>query len=260
MNTILSRIIDKVREGLEERRRRTPFEEIEARGAMASSPRNFMDAFLRHDGFALFAEIKFASPSAGTIRQGGDPCYFARIYEMGGASAVSVLTEPHFFKGDLSYLDWVKKSISLPILQKDFIVDPYQIYEGRAYGADGILLIAAILDRQELREYVELATRLRMMPLVEIHDEDDLEKISPWSLPLIGINNRNLKTFEVDLATTLRLRMQIPREIRVISESGIKSPQDVKRLRNGGVDGILVGESLMRSPDPISTLKGLLSE
>lgn len=260
MNTILSKIIEKVREGLEARRRWIPLERIEERGAMAPAPRNMMDVFSRNNGFAVFAEIKFASPSAGIIWEGGDPCHFARAYEMGGASVVSVLTEPFFFKGDLAYLEWVKKSISLPILQKDFIIDPYQIYEGRAYGADGILLIASILEQQVLEEFIALVRRLQMIPLVEIHDEDDLEKTSLLSLPLVGVNNRNLKTFEVDLATTLRLRKQIPRETRVISESGIKSPQDVKRLKNAGVDGILVGESLMRSPDPISTLKGLLNE
>lgn len=176
----------------------------------------------------------------------------------GGACAISVLTEAHFFKGNLSDLNRVKEKTILPVLQKDFILDPFQIYEGRASGADAILLIAALLDREELKDFAELVRDLHMIPLVEIHNEKDLEKISTLDLPLIGINNRDLKTFEVDLRTTLRLKGEIHSKTKVISESGIRSSQDVRHLREAGVDGILVGEILMRSSDPASKIRELL--
>ena len=147
----------------------------------------------------------------------------------------------------------------LPVLQKDFILDPFQIYEGRAEGADAVLLIASLLEKAELEDFVELARKLGMFPFVEVHDEDDLEKTRSMNLPLIGINNRNLKTLEVDLKTTLGLRKAIPPETKVISESGIRSSEDVRRLKAAGVDGILVGEILMRSPDPASKIRELLA-
>ena len=152
----------------------------------------------------------------------------------------------------------MKKETTLPVLQKDFVIDPFQIYEARVSGADAILLIASLIDREQLRDFVDLAWSLQIVPWVEIHDEKDLEKTSSLDLPLVGINNRDLKTFEVDLRTTLRLKKKIPSETKVISESGIKSSEDVKVLREAGVDGILVGEILMRSPNPASMIKELL--
>jgi len=221
-------------------------------------PRGFIEAISRHAPMALIAEIKRSSPSAGVIKEDVDLHRIASAYEAGGACAISVLTEAHFFKGDLSSLARVKERTSLPVLQKDFILDPFQIYEGRALGADAILLIASLLDRKELKDFVMLTQNLQMVPLVEIHNESDLEKTSTLDLSLIGINNRDLRTLEVDLRTTLRLRKEIPSGTKVISESGIRSSQDVRFLREAGVDGILVGESLMRSPDPTSKIKELL--
>ncbi|MDI6761961.1 MAG: indole-3-glycerol phosphate synthase TrpC [Thermodesulfobacteriota bacterium] len=254
----LRKIVEKKKEEVEVRKKIFSIREREEGISNLSLPRDLMEAISQHAPMALIAEIKFASPSAGVIKTDGDPRQIASEYESAGASAISVLTEPNFFKGDLSYLGLVKEKTSLPVLQKDFIIDPFQIFEGRAAGADAVLLIAAILDREQLNDFVDLATSLRMVPLVEIHDEDDLEKISTLSLPLIGINNRNLKTFEVDLRTTLRLKKEISSRSKVISESGIKSSHEVRVLREAGVDGILVGEILMRSSDPTSKIKELL--
>ena len=221
-------------------------------------PRSLMDSILNHSPIAVIAEIKRASPSLGPINEDVDIIQLAREYEKGGASAISVLTEANFFKGDLSYLRLIKEEITLPLLQKDFILDPFQIYEGRVSGADAILLIVALLDREELGEFVDLTQSLGMIPLVEIHNEDDLAKLSFLNLPLIGINNRDLKTFEVDLKTTFRLRKEIPCDAKVVSESGIRSSEDVRLLKEAGVNGILVGETLMRSSDPASKIRELL--
>ncbi|MBS3906770.1 MAG: indole-3-glycerol phosphate synthase TrpC [Syntrophaceae bacterium] len=254
----LRKIVEKKREEVEEKKKTFSIREMEEKISNLSPPRNLTEAISQHAPMALIAEIKFASPSAGVIKSDGDPRQIASDYESAGASAISVLTEPNFFKGDLSCLGLVKGKTSLPVLQKDFIIDPFQIFEGRAAGADAVLLIAAILEREQLEDFVALAMELQMTPLVEVHDEDDLEKISNLVLPLIGINNRDLKTFEVDLKTTLRLKGKIPTGPKVISESGIRSSQDVRLLMEAGVNGILVGEILMRSSDPASKIKELL--
>jgi indole-3-glycerol phosphate synthase len=242
------------------RRRKNPSfqKEMEELISCLPPPRDFVGAISHHAPMAVIAEIKHASPSAGIIKEGVDLRKLAFEYEKGGASAVSVLTEPHFFKGEITHLRQVKEMTSLPVLQKDFIIDPFQIYEGRTSGADAVLLIAALLDREQLRDFVNLARSFSMTPLVEIHNEDDLEKIANLDLSLIGVNNRDLRTLQVDLKTTLRLKRKISPEIKVISESGIKSSQDVRLLREAGIDGILVGETLMRSPDPSSKIRELL--
>lgn len=254
----LEKIVEKKKEEVEEKKKIFSIREMEEKISNLSPPRGLTEAISQHAPMALIAEIKFASPSAGVIKTDGDPRQIASEYESAGASAISVLTEPNFFKGDLSYLGLVKGKTSLPVLQKDFIIDPFQIFEGRAAGADAVLLIAAILERGQLKDFVKLTMELQMTPLVEVHDEYDLEKISNLVLPLIGINNRDLKTFEVDLKTTLRLKRRTPPRTKVISESGIKNSGDVRLLREAGVDGILVGEILMRSSDPVSKIKELL--
>jgi indole-3-glycerol phosphate synthase len=255
----LEKIIKMKNEEVQRRKTRARQKEMEETISHLLPPRDFTEAISQHAPMALIAEIKFASPSAGVIRTDGDPRQIASSYESAGASAISVLTETNFFKGDLSYLGLVKEKTSLPVLQKDFIIDPFQISEGRAAGADAVLLIAAILDREQLNDFVDIAISLRMVPLVEIHNEEDLDKISHLVLPLIGINNRDLKSLEVDLRTTLRLRKEISSKSRVISESGIKSSRDVRMLREAGVDGILVGETLMRATNPASKIKELLT-
>ncbi len=254
----LEKIVEIKKDEIQRRKTRSRQKEMEETIAHLPPPRDFMDAISQHAPMALIAEIKRASPSVGMIKEDIDLCWIACEYQTGGACAISVLTEAHFFKGDLSYLHLIKEKTSLPVLQKDFILDPFQIYEGRVSGADAILLIASLLDREQLHDFVGLSQSLGMIPLVEIHNEDDLEKISPLELPLIGINNRDLTTFEVDLRTTLRLKREIPSRTKVISESGIKSSEDVRLLREVGVDGILVGEILMRTSDPASKIRELL--
>jgi indole-3-glycerol phosphate synthase len=255
----LEKIVGVKKAEVRERKSRARQKEMEDHIPFLPAPRNFIEALSRNAPVAVIAEIKRASPSLGTINGDADILQYAREYAKGGAAAVSVLTEAHFFKGNLTFLRMVKEEIPLPVLQKDFILDPFQIYEGRVSGGDAVLLIAAILDREQLIDFVNLAKSLHMTPLVEIHDEDDLKKISGLDLPLVGINNRNLKTFEVDLETTLRLKKGIPSSIKVISESGIKNPKDVSLLREAGVDAVLVGEVLMRAPQPASKIKELLN-
>ncbi|MBI2556701.1 MAG: indole-3-glycerol phosphate synthase TrpC, partial [Planctomycetes bacterium] len=206
----------------------------------------------------IIAEIKKASPSLGIIREDFNPVEIARIYETNGAAAISVLTDEKFFQGSLSYLTGVKKSVNLPVLRKDFIVDPYQIYEARSAGADAILLIAALLSWEEMQRYLDLASELGMECLVEVHSETELKMVLKTNARIIGINNRDLATFKTDLETTLRLKPMIPAEKIVVSESGIKSRVDVEKLMEEGVDAILVGETLMKSDDISAKLRELL--
>jgi len=254
----LEKIVEMKREEIRRRKSRSRQKEMEAAIPSLLPPRRFTKTVSGHSPIAVIAEIKRASPSLGMIHDRVDIAQLAGEYEKGGASAVSVLTEPHFFKGDLSHLHLVKKEVSLPVLQKDFILDPFQIYESRVSGADAVLFIAAILDREQLHDFLDLSRSLYLDPLVEIHNEEDLEKISGLNLSLIGINNRDLRTFEVDLRTTLRLKKKIPSTSGVISESGIKNSEDVRLLKAAGVNGVLVGEILMRSSDPASKIKELL--
>ncbi len=254
----LEQVAEVKKEEIKKRKTLFSLSEMEERISHLLPPRSLLEAVSRNAPMALIAEIKRASPSAGIIREGANIRRIARQYQAGGACAISVLTEAHFFRGDLSYLGQVREEVSLPLLQKDFIIDPFQIYEGRASGADALLLIAAMLERDQLRELVELTRRLGLVPLVEVHDEGDLEKISGLPLPLIGINNRNLKTLEVNLETTFRLIEKIPDGTMVISESGIKNREDVKRLREAGVQGILVGETLMRSANPSEKIREMM--
>jgi indole-3-glycerol phosphate synthase len=254
----LEKVIALKREEIDRRKTSSSLKEMMERISDLPSPRDFKESISANGPIALIAETKKASPSAGIIRESDDLGRIAGAYQAGGASAISVLTEAHFFQGALSHLRQVKEAVSLPVLQKDFIIDPFQIYEGRMAGADAILLIAAILDPSQLRELAELAVGLGLVPLVEIHDEEDLKKISGLDLGLIGINNRNLKTLEVNLETTFRLIEKVCPGAMVISESGIKNRKDVKRLQEAGVKGILVGEVLMRAADPAFKIRELL--
>jgi len=212
----------------------------------------------------LIAEIKKASPSAGVIREDFDPPSIARAYAQAGASALSVLTDEQYFQGRLEYLAQVKQAVSLPILRKDFILDPYQVYESRAAGADAILLIAACLLPAELMDLIILASRLSLTCLIEVHDADELLRVrSLVGFPqggyvLLGINNRDLTTFDVDIGTTLRLAELVEDRRILVSESGIHTRADVGRLAAAGIRSVLVGESLMRSPDVSAKVAQLL--
>tara|TARA_R110001583_G_scaffold195118_1_gene369326 strand:- start:73567 stop:74355 length:789 start_codon:yes stop_codon:yes gene_type:complete len=206
---------------------------------------------------AVISEIKKASPSKGVIREDFRPAEIARAYEQAGAACLSVLTDRPFFQGAPEYLQAARAACALPVLRKDFLVDPYQVFEARAMGADAILLIAACLDLAQMREMESIASALGMSVLVEVHDGAELEQALQLQTPLVGINNRNLRTFEVSLQTTLDLLPAIPADRIVVTESGILRPEDVSLMRGKGVNAFLVGEAFMRVPDPGQGLRAL---
>ena len=222
-------------------------------------PRGFLRALVESPSVAIIAEAKKASPSKGVIQPDFDPVRIARNYRDGGAHCLSVLTDVDFFQGSLSYIPLVREVVALPVLRKDFIIDPMQIEEAGAVGADAILLIAAILDVDQLRDFRFHAESLGMDVLVEVHDERELDDALQAESRLIGINNRNLNDFSVSLETTFRLLPRIPQEIPVVSESGIASAADVHRLREAGVKAALIGESLMRAGRQDQLLREFLS-
>ena len=222
-------------------------------------PRGFLRALLAAPGVAVIAEAKKASPSKGVIRPDFDPCAIARNYRDGGAQALSVLTDRDFFQGAIEYIPLVRGAVELPVLRKDFILDPIQIEEAAVFGADAILLIAALLDEAQLRDFRQQAEERGMDVLTEVHDEAELEKTLAAGANLVGINNRNLKNFSMNLETTFRLLRLIPAEIPVVSESGISSRADMLRLKEAGVRAALIGESLMRSAEQAGTLRDFLS-
>lgn len=220
-------------------------------------PRGFKRALEDFAGVAIIAEAKKASPSKGVICADFDPGRIAANYQEGGAQAISVLTDEKFFQGSLAYIPLVRRTVDLPVLRKDFIIHEIQIDEAHAYGADAILLIAAILERRQIEDYLAHASELGMDVLVEVHDEWELEKSLVAGSELIGINNRNLNDFSVDLETTFRLRREIPGSIPVVSESGICDNEDMRRLMQAGVDAALIGESLMREANQVAALRRL---
>jgi indole-3-glycerol phosphate synthase len=211
------------------------------------APRGFRRALMMYPGVAVIAEVKKASPSKGVICADFQPVDIATNYHKNGAQAISVLTDVEFFQGSLLYLMQVREAVPLPILRKDFIIDELQIKEAHLHGADAILLIAAILDLRQMKDYQAQAAECRMDVLVEVHDEWETEQALLAGSELIGINNRNLKTFSVDLQTTFRLKKLIPPEIPVVSESGLKTVEDFRRLKKEGVKAALIGETLMRA-------------
>ena len=208
---------------------------------------------------AIIAEIKKASPSKGVLSADFDPVRLAQSYARGGAAALSVLTDEQFFQGSLPHLEAARAAVALPVLRKDFTIDPAQVVEAAAYGADAILLIAAILTVEELRRYRELAEQLGMAALVEIHDETELAAAVDSGAGIIGVNNRDLRTFEVTLDTSLRLADRMPAHIVKVAESGIHTHEDIARLAGAGFDAFLVGERLMRASDPAAAIEELLA-
>lgn len=246
---ILDEIVAAKRQEVDKRRARISPEEFRARAENAPPPRDFRNALRLKEQIALVAEIKPASPSRGDIRTGIDPARLARIYDQNGAAAISVLTDRGFFKGDLNNLKAARVGALVPLLRKDFIIDEYQVYESRALQADAILLIVRILDDAQLRDYRLLAESLGMAALVEVHDEHEVERALASGATVIGINNRNLSDFSVDLASTERLIPLIPSRVVRVSESGILTRADVERVATAGADAVLVGEALMRAED-----------
>jgi indole-3-glycerol phosphate synthase len=261
MSNILDQIVQTKREEVAARRAVTSADEFRERIESMPRPRNFFQAVTRRPpgcgkALNLIAEVKKASPSAGVIRADFDPVAIAKAYEAAGADCLSVLTDEKYFQGHLSYLQDVRAAVGLPVLRKDFIIDPWQVLESRAAGADAILLIAECLETSELIDLQILATELNMTCLIEVHDLDNLMRVRDHvigfphkSYSLLGINNRDLRTFKTDLGNTLRMAELVEDRSVLVSESGINAYADVAKLAESGVSAVLVGESLMRSPD-----------
>lgn len=257
---ILDDIIDNKRYEVESAKQSKPLHVLNGELQNVGSTKGFYESLSFDGSTKVIAEIKCASPSKGMLRPDFNPVEIARSYSRSGASAISVLTDSRFFKGSLDHLMAVRSAVELPLLRKDFIIDPYQVYEARVYGADAILLIVAALDSAILKELLDLAHSLDMDAIVEIHDEAELDKAIDAGSKIIGINNRDLKTFDVDLETSMRLSKLVPREKIVISESGITSGKEIKRLKSAGINVLLIGETFMRAPEPGEALRKLLSE
>jgi indole-3-glycerol phosphate synthase len=250
---ILDRILARKREELEAARAAVPFAEMQRRAAALPPPRDFVGALrakIAAGRPAVIAEVKKASPSKGLLRADFDPAAIARGYETGGAACLSVLTDRDFFQGAPEHLAQARAACALPVLRKDFVTEPYQVYESRALGADCILLIAAALARQDMQGLEASARSLGMAVLVEVHDAEELEAALTLQTPLLGINNRDLRSFQTRLQTTLDLLPRIPEGRIVVTESGIGGQTDVSMLMGHGVPAFLVGEALMRAPDP----------
>ena len=249
MSTILDQIVATKRREIEQARAALPLVELRARLADAPPVRDFFGPLAAGKPIKLIAEVKKASPSKGVIRADFDPVAIARIYEAHGASCLSVLTDEHYFQGRLEYLRAVRAAVNIPVLRKDFLLDTYQLVEARAAGADAVLLIAECLDDCSLRKLHNEALELGLTPLVECYEPPNVERVLAAGATLVGINNRDLRTFAVDLEHTIRMRKRVPPDCLLVAESGIHSRDDVLRLEAAGVDAMLVGESLMRSPD-----------
>ena len=254
--SVLERIVEAKRAEIAAARERASLDTVKAQARSASAVRDFVGA-LRAKRPAVIAEIKKASPSRGVLREQFEPAAIARSYERAGAACLSVLTDRQFFQGAPEHLLAARGACALPVLRKDFVIEPYQVFESRALGADCILLIAACLSVDEMLELERIATALGMAVLAEVHDAEELERALSLKTPLIGINNRNLRTFETRLETTLNLLSRVPKERIVVTESGILGGTDVKRMRDAGVETFLVGEAFMRSSDPGAALREL---
>lgn len=256
--TVLDALAAHARERVEEKKRKLPLAELKRqlreREALSGFP---FEAALREPGLSVIAEVKKASPSKGVIAEHFPYLEIAKAYEAAGASCISVLTEPKWFLGDDRYLREIAAAVSLPCIRKDFTVDPYLIYEARELGASAVLLICALLGRSELEEYLGIAEELGLSALVEAHDEEEVGRAAEVGARLIGVNNRDLKSFSVNMENSIRLRAAAPDNCLFIAESGVRTPADTRALRTVGVDGILVGEALMRAENKAELLQAL---
>jgi len=246
MHHLLEQILKEKRNEVAKLKKVLPLDEVHDLPPL----RDFKAAISAPARINLIAEIKFASPSAGLIRPKTDPVSIGRIYEAAGSAAISLLTDKRFFQGDLAQLPRLKRAISLPVLRKDFIIDELQVREAFLYGADAILLIARILSRQQLKEFISMCRELGMASLTEVHDKDDLEKTIASGADIIGINNRDLDSFKVDIGTTFALAPLVPKNNILVSESGIEKGEDIPALKSAGVHAVLVGSALMKNKDP----------
>jgi indole-3-glycerol phosphate synthase len=257
---ILQRILARKRDEIDERSRRTPLAELRAVLDAAPAVRPFLAALrarIEVGDAAVIAEIKRASPSKGVLRAAFDPASIARSYEAAGATCLSVLTDHDFFQGHEAHLEDARTATRLPVLRKDFVIDAYQIYEARAMGADCILLIVAALEDAQMADLLAVTHELGMNALIEVHDDTELARAAGLDAALIGINNRDLRSFETRLDTTLRLMDRVPEGRLLVTESGILAPEDVTLMRGRGVHAFLVGEAFMRAPDPGAALRDL---
>jgi len=254
----LDDIIDSTKILVPKRRSKVSLRKLEQRALEQRPPRNFRRAF-KGSGIKMIAEVKRASPSKGPLATDLDPYETARIYAESGVSAISVLTEPKYFKGSMADLATVRTAVTVPLLCKDFIVNRYQVYEARAAGADAVLLIAAaLLAKHIMRDLLDEVHSLGMQALIEVHDEKEMNWVLELAPDMIGINNRDLATFKVSLETTMKLRSLVPKGVMVVSESGISTREDVKRLEGIGVNAILVGEALVKSKNPAAKIGQLM--
>ena len=257
MNSTLNQIIAHKKEEVGRRKKEVKIESLKEQLPNCPSSRGFKEAITQGNEINIIAEVKSASPSVGVLIKDFDPVGTADDYLKGGAAALSILTEQEFFKGNLDFIPLIKKENPLSALRKDFIIDPYQIYESKVYGADAILLIASILSKDALEDFLSLSSELGIDTVVEVHNEEELSIALSTGCNIIGINNRNLRTFEIDLTTTIKLMSCIPSGKVVISESGIKSREDIIQLEEAGIRAVLIGEALIRAKDRIAMLKEL---
>ena len=258
VHSILQKIVDHKRSEVESSKSKSPLPQIKKAAADARPVRNFLKALQTDGEISLIAEVKKASPSKGIIREDFDPVQIAQSYESAGASCISVLTDENFFQGHRDFLVAVGDAVELPTLRKDFIIDPWQVYDARAAGADAVLLIAECLDADTLKELHALINELGMTALVELYERQNIDKVLDCNPSLVGVNNRDLNTFEVNLEHSIEIRRSLPQELTFVSESGISSNAEVSRLLQADVDAILVGESLMRADDIAAAVRRLL--
>lgn len=256
--TILDRIVDARRLSIAHRKRVLPEVALKIAVEKKAPPARDFAAALSREGLNVIAELKKASPSLGVIREEYSPAALAEELQQAGAAALSVLTEEDFFSGSLADLKEVRKVAEIPVLRKDFIVDPWQVWEARAAGADSFLLIAAVLSDADLIELLQLGRSLRMEPLVEVHSREELDRVLRAGARVVGVNNRDLRNFQVRLETSLELIEAIPENCVAVSESGLRARDDLVRLRSAGFDAFLIGEHLMKSPDPAASLRAFL--
>ncbi len=255
---MLDRIIGLKKEEVEQKKKALPLTRLQERIAQQKPPLD-LTSVLKRDHIRLIAEVKRASPSRGVLHPNLNPVQLAETYVEGGAAAISVLTEADYFKGHIDYLEAIRQEVQLPLLRKDFVFEPYQVYESRAYGADALLLITAILSQGQLEELLFLSHSLGLRCLVEVHNENEVETALLSGAEIVGINNRDLNTFSVDINTTRRLRPLIPQQRIVVAESGIRSRSDVEKLEEWGIDAMLVGEALVTAHDVLAKMRELLS-
>lgn len=255
---ILDEIANKTIIRVEEAKKRISLDEMKAKAKAMNSDTGYpFYKALQKEGISFICEVKKASPSKGIIAKDFPYIDIAKSYEEGGASAISVLTEPYYFLGSDEYLKEIKKNVSIPVLRKDFTVDEYQIYEAKVIGADAVLLICSLLDKERLNKYLKICKELGLSALVEAHTEEEIDKAVSLGAQIIGVNNRNLKDFTVDFDNCKRLKSMIPQDVIYVAESGVSSVEDVRSLKEANVDAVLMGEFLMRSTDRVKTLTEL---